>query len=1263
MAFYIPLVVWILSVPHLEATDYCEYPLVEKSSLRASSELRTREAKKAILYGDYAWSASQNNYYQYLTIELPERQNITMIATQGKQFTREYVTEYLVQFSDDGDIWKDYRNADGGEKAFPGNKDGNSVAINKFETPIIARYVRINPTRWRDRISLRLELYGCTYVRETISFLGNSMVVIDHERVPIISRKDNIRFRFRTAHPDGVLLYGRGSQGDYVALQLVKNRMVLNLNLGSQLRTSMSVGSLLDDNSWHDVEIRREERNVTFLVDRVRVDDIVKGDFGRLDLNKKVYIGGIPNLGPGLGTRVNYTGCLENLFINGTDITEEMKQKDYHNYYYGRPKYSLVNVEYSCPWGASSETTLTFLSESAYLRYPSYESQRIINVSLEFRTYEEDGLLIYHDFASAGYFTIFLEEGRIKVEVKAEQTPGRVLLDNFDSGFSDGRWHLVSFAVVENGMELIVDGVPMKTTRVLSITSGKFFLIAGGKYGQPGFRGCMRSISVRGYRQAPEPDQIHNPKEVVQAACQLLDLCNPNPCKHGGKCKQNSDEFFCDCGGTKYSGAVCHTPLYPISCAAYLRRNPGTKQAEIDIDVDGSGPLEPFPVTCIFYNDGTIKTSLGHKHKMATTVNGYAESGSYVQDIIYDANMEQIEILVNRSTNCRQSLMYECLKARLFNTPSMGDQDFLPFTWWVSRNNQPMDYWGGSLPGSRKCECGLMGTCVDETRWCNCDAGLQSWEYDSGDLTVKEHLPVRQLRIGDTGSLQDGKKSRFSLGPLVCEGDNLFDNVVTFRKTDATIELPRFDMGHSGDIFLEFKTTALDGCLFHAKGPSDYIKVSIVGGSTIHFQYQAGSGPILVPGETAYVLNDDRWHSILVERNRKEARIIIDGGTKSIREPAGPVRAIQLTSDFVVGATIDYRDGFVGCIRALILNGQLQDLRGRAEKGMYGVEPGCQGKCQSSPCLNNGTCHEGYSHYECDCRFTAFKGPLCADEIGINMLFDTMVKYTIPGSYKSTIAERIRVGFTTTNPRGFLVGLYSNMSGEYLTLAISNSGHLKVTFDFGFERHEEIYSKRTFHEGQVHDVRLYRSDGGKKLTMQVDNYEPVSWIYNVKGSADVQFNNIDFLYIGMNESMSEGFVGCISRVEFDDIYPLKRLFQQDRPEEIIVRSSGNIYEDACGIEAIRYPEEEIETRPPPRVSEEVLMQLYSDSSQVLGGVLAIIFIALICMGFLIGRYIARHKGDYLTHEADGADSAPDADWAVQHSRTGHQVKANPEMYI
>jgi len=82
-----------------------------------------------------------------------------------------------------------------------------------------------------------------------------------------------------------------------------------------------------------------------------------------------------------------------------------------------------------------------------------------------------------------------------------------------------------------------------------------------------------------------------------------------------------------------------------------------------------------------------------------------------------------------------------------------------------------MDYWGDSLPGSRKCECGILGQCEMPDKWCNCDSGLDTWLADAGYLTESEYLPVRQLRIGDTGSVTDQKQARYTLGPLVCTGD------------------------------------------------------------------------------------------------------------------------------------------------------------------------------------------------------------------------------------------------------------------------------------------------------------------------------------------------------------------------------------------------------------------------------------------------------------------------------------------------------------
>lgn len=94
---------------------------------------------------------------------------------------------------------------------------------------------------------------------------------------------------------------------------------------------------------------------------------------------------------------------------------------------------------------------------------------------------------------------------------------------------------------------------------------------------------------------------------------------------------------------------------------------------------------------------------------------------------------------------------------------------------------------------------------------------LSEWQEDSGEIREKEHLPVKAVRFGDTGTPLDEKQGRYILGPLMCEGDDLFNNVVTFRVTDATINLPPFDMGHSGDVYFEFKTTIENAVLFHAK--------------------------------------------------------------------------------------------------------------------------------------------------------------------------------------------------------------------------------------------------------------------------------------------------------------------------------------------------------------------------------------------------------------------------------------------------------------
>lgn len=93
---------------------------------------------------------------------------------------------------------------------------------------------------------------------------------------------------------------------------------------------------------------------------------------------------------------------------------------------------------------------------------------------------------------------------------------------------------------------------------------------------------------------------------------------------------------------------------------AYKNVRAVNQRADVTIDVDGSGPLAPFPVTCEFYSDGRVATVVQHSSQDTTPVDGFQEPGSFSQNIEYEASDDQIEALINRSISCRQNIQYAC---------------------------------------------------------------------------------------------------------------------------------------------------------------------------------------------------------------------------------------------------------------------------------------------------------------------------------------------------------------------------------------------------------------------------------------------------------------------------------------------------------------------------------------------------------------------------------------------------------------------------
>ncbi|XP_043934129.1 lactadherin isoform X1 [Protopterus annectens] len=111
-----------------------------------------------------AWTAQCNDRSQWIQVDLLTPKKITGIITQGaKDFgCIQYVSSFKVAYSDDGQNWTIYKdNNTRTDKIFEGNKDNNTHKKNVFDPPFYARFLRVLPWTWQNRITLRMELLGC----------------------------------------------------------------------------------------------------------------------------------------------------------------------------------------------------------------------------------------------------------------------------------------------------------------------------------------------------------------------------------------------------------------------------------------------------------------------------------------------------------------------------------------------------------------------------------------------------------------------------------------------------------------------------------------------------------------------------------------------------------------------------------------------------------------------------------------------------------------------------------------------------------------------------------------------------------------------------------------------------------------------------------------------------------------------------------------------------------------------------------------------
>jgi hypothetical protein len=100
-----------------------------------------------------------------MEIDLGQVLLVSGVVTQGRRLVYHYlsvklaqwVTKYRVSVSVDNSSWTMMHN--GAE--FEGNSDSDTHVRRLFETPVLARYVRIMPTAWFLHITMRAAVMAC----------------------------------------------------------------------------------------------------------------------------------------------------------------------------------------------------------------------------------------------------------------------------------------------------------------------------------------------------------------------------------------------------------------------------------------------------------------------------------------------------------------------------------------------------------------------------------------------------------------------------------------------------------------------------------------------------------------------------------------------------------------------------------------------------------------------------------------------------------------------------------------------------------------------------------------------------------------------------------------------------------------------------------------------------------------------------------------------------------------------------------------------
>lgn len=348
---------------------------------------------------------------------------------------------------------------------------------------------------------------------------------------------------------------------------------------------------------------------------------------------------------------------------------------------------------------------------------------------------------------------------------------------------------------------------------------------------------------------------------------------------------------------------------------------------------------------------------------------------------------------------------------------------------------------------------------------------------------------------------------------------------------------------------IEFMTQTPNGLLLY-NGPmgepfegqnnvKDFVSLELQKGNP-RLLIDFGSGTAELTVNTVGDLHNGEWHRIDVFWTKEMARIVVDNciginfndddlsrvdrsKCENVTQIVGFSEFLNVNSPMQLGgvyqkqgnapgvnsplmANANYyhlpsKQGFTGCIRNVVHNGQMFDLGSpgsysNSAQGCNYAEDLCKANSIRSRCIN-GQCVASYNNARCVCD-PGFSGPMCDVETQSKMFqANSYIKYAIsfdPDPYRN----EIQLQFRTREKNGELFRVASKHYREYWILELKDK---KLRFRFNLNNLEERIlwlPSVSVSDGQWHNVKVQRfgstanialDGGGGRRFNEITEYE------------------------------------------------------------------------------------------------------------------------------------------------------------------------------